>query len=76
MVARYSDQFGHGKCNAIVTLSFPGCAGRSGRNFRILGVSIFGSLQRYELEKIRSPWLRGSMHFRSLDCDGADVEPR
>jgi hypothetical protein len=71
MVARYSDQFGHGKCNAIVTFYPFQC-----RNFRILGVSIFGSLQRYELEKIRSPWLRGSMHFRSLDCDGADVEPR
>jgi hypothetical protein len=46
------------------------------RNFRILGVSIFGNLQRYELEKIRSPWLRGSMRFRSLDCDGADEAAR
>ena len=32
----------------------------------------FQSLETYELEKIRSPWLRGSMRFRSLDCDGAD----
>jgi hypothetical protein len=30
----------------------------------------------YELEKIRSPWLRGSMHFRSLDCEGADEGAR
>jgi hypothetical protein len=26
----------------------------------------------YELKKIRSPWLRSSMRFRSLHCDGAD----
>jgi hypothetical protein len=26
------------------------------------------------MEKIRSPWLRGSIHLLSLDCDGADDE--
>jgi len=46
------------------------------RNFRIPGVSIFRNLYRYELGKIRSPWLRLSMHFRSLDCDGAGAGAR
>ena len=35
----------------------------------------FQSLENYnvyELEKIRSPWLRGSICFRRLDCEGAD----
>ena len=32
--------------------------------------------QSYELEKNHSPWLRSSMCFRSLDCDGADERPR
>ena len=36
----------------------------------------FQSLETYELEKIRFPWLRGNMHFRSFDCEGADEGAR
>jgi len=36
----------------------------------------FQSLETYELEKIRSPWLRGSIRFRSFDCDGTDEGAR
>src|SRR5947208_12161666 len=32
--------------------------------------------QSYELEKNHAPWLRSSMRFRSIDCDGADERPR
>src|SRR5438477_8181275 len=32
--------------------------------------------QSYELEKNYSPWLRSSMRFRSIDCDGADERAR
>src|SRR5881392_4070122 len=32
--------------------------------------------QSYELEKNHSPWLRSSMRFRSIDCDGADERAR
>jgi len=36
----------------------------------------FETLQRYELEKIRAPRLRGSMRFRGLDCYSADEGAR
>ena len=32
--------------------------------------------QSYELEKNHSSWLRSSMRFRSIDCDGADERAR
>jgi hypothetical protein len=41
------------------------------RRFQSLGI-----YERYEPERSRSPWLRGGMRFRSLDCDGADKGPR
>src|SRR6476620_10033629 len=43
---------------------------RQRRYFQILTGSISRKVQGYECEKIHSPWLRSSMRFRSLDCDG------
>jgi hypothetical protein len=37
---------------------------------------LFRKEQSYELEKNHSPWLRSSMRFGSLDCDGADERAR
>jgi hypothetical protein len=57
--------------NAIATFYLFHC-----RNFRIPG---FQSLETYDAmnwRKFVSPWLRGSMRFRSLDCEGADEGAR
>jgi hypothetical protein len=40
------------------------------------GVQFFRKEQSYEFEKIHSFWLRSSMRFRSLNCDGADERAR
>src|SRR5262245_50548667 len=48
-------------------------------NAQLLKPAGFYSLEGnkgYELKKIRSPWLRSSMRFRSPHCDGADERAR
>ena len=71
MVGSFTDRRSPPGGGAFVTRSlsfiFSSAATFEGRGFQSLE-----TYNRYELEKIRSPWLRGSMCFRSLDCDGAD----
>src|SRR5207247_10020661 len=47
-----------------------------GDTFKSRRVQFFRKEQSYELEKNHSPWLRSSMRFRSLECDGADERAR
>jgi hypothetical protein len=45
---------------------------RHGRYFQIPAGLIFRNLSRYELEKIHSSQLRGTVRFRGPGCDGTD----
>src|SRR5262249_44953616 len=59
----------------MVTTTLPSKCGK-GDTFKILTGSIFRKEQSYELEKSHSRWLRSSVRFRSLDCDGSDERTR
>jgi hypothetical protein len=48
----------------------------SAATFESRGFQSLETYNGYELEKIRSPWLCGSMRFRSLDWKGADEGAR